>query len=170
MDELIRLDLLAQTAVFTSQGVPFMLSGEELLRNKKGVHNSYESPDSINQLNWQNKLRYPQVFEYYRNLIQLRQAFPHFRLGCADLVRKNLTFLDSPQGVVAYSISAPYADASARRVIVVLNTTRSEQLVTIPESTYRVVCSAGVIDLRGLDTLTGSQAHVAPQSALIICD
>jgi pullulanase len=40
-DELIRLDLLAQTAVFTSQGVPFMLSGEELLRNKKGVHNSY---------------------------------------------------------------------------------------------------------------------------------
>ena len=50
MDELIRLDLLAQTAVFTSQGVPFMLSGEELLRNKKGVHNSFESPDSINQL------------------------------------------------------------------------------------------------------------------------
>ena len=46
MDELIRLDLLAQTAVFTSQGVPFMLSGEELLRNKKGVHNSFESPDS----------------------------------------------------------------------------------------------------------------------------
>ena len=39
-DELIRLDLLAQTAVFTSQGVPFMLSGEELLRSKMGVHNS----------------------------------------------------------------------------------------------------------------------------------
>ena len=54
-DELIRLDLLAQTAVFTSQGVPFMLSGEELLRDKKGVHNSFESPDSINQLNWNNK-------------------------------------------------------------------------------------------------------------------
>ena len=71
-DELIRLNLLAQTAVFTSQGVPFMLSGEELLRNKKGVHNSFESPDSINQLDWQNKLRYPQVFEYYKNLIQLR--------------------------------------------------------------------------------------------------
>ena len=60
-DELIRLDLLAQTAVFTSQGVPFMLSGEELLRNKKGVHNSFESPDSINQLDWSNKTKYPQV-------------------------------------------------------------------------------------------------------------
>ena len=54
VDELIRLDLLAQTAVFTSQGVPFMLSGEELLRDKKGVHNSYESPDNINRLNWSN--------------------------------------------------------------------------------------------------------------------
>ena len=61
-EELIRLNLLAQTAVFTSQGVPFMLSGEELLRNKKGVHNSFESPDSINQLNWDNLKQYPQVF------------------------------------------------------------------------------------------------------------
>ena len=61
--ELIRLDLLAQTAVFTSQGVPFMLSGEELLRTKLGVHNSFESPDSINHLDWSNKQRYPQVFD-----------------------------------------------------------------------------------------------------------
>lgn len=35
-DELIRLDMLAQTAVLTSQGVPFILSGEEMLRDKKG--------------------------------------------------------------------------------------------------------------------------------------
>ena len=48
--ELIRIDQLAQTAVFTSQGVPFILSGEEMLRDKKGVHNSYNSPDSINHL------------------------------------------------------------------------------------------------------------------------
>ena len=40
-EELIRLDLLAQTAVFTAQGVPFMLSGEELLRDKKGVHKNH---------------------------------------------------------------------------------------------------------------------------------
>ena len=94
--ELIRLDLLAQTAVLTSQGVPFMLSGEELLRNKKGVHNSFESPDSINQLDWQNKERYPQVFEYYQDLIALRRNHPAFRLGDAHLVRKHLEFLRHP--------------------------------------------------------------------------
>src|SRR5574344_2228643 len=64
-DELIRLDLLAQTAVFTSQGVPFILAGEEMLRDKKGVHNSYCSPDSINQIPWENLKKYPQVFDYY---------------------------------------------------------------------------------------------------------
>ena len=169
MDELIRLDLLAQTAVFTSQGVPFMLSGEELLRNKKGVHNSFESPDSINQLDWQNKLRYPQVFEYYKNLIQLRKHFPHFRLGSAEQVRQKVQFLDTPKGVVAYRIEEAVG-CIVTRVIVVLNATRQEQLIEIPEANYAVVCANGVIDLNGIDTFRGNQVSVAPQSAMIIHD
>ena len=169
MDELIRLDLLAQTAVFTSQGVPFMLSGEELLRNKKGVHNSFESPDSINQLDWQNKLRYPQVFEYYKNLIQLRKHFLHFRLGSAEQVRQKVQFLDAPKGVVAYRIEEAVG-CIVTRVIVVLNATRQEQLIEIPEANYAVVCANGVIDLNGIDTFRGNQVSVAPQSAMIIHD
>ena len=169
MDELIRLDLLAQTAVFTSQGIPFMLSGEELLRNKKGVHNSFESPDSINQLDWQNKLRYPQVFEYYKNLIQLRKHFPHFRLGSAEQVRQKVQFLNAPKGVVAYRIEEAVG-CIVTRVIVVLNATRQEQLIEIPEANYAVVCANGVIDLNGIDTFRGNQVSVAPQSAMIIHD
>ena len=169
MDELIRLDLLAQTAVFTSQGIPFMLSGEELLRNKKGVHNSFESPDSINQLDWQNKLRYPQVFEYYKNLIQLRKHFPHFRLGSAEQVRQKVQFLDARKGVVAYRIEEAVG-CIVTRVIVVLNATRQEQLIEIPEANYAVVCANGVIDLNGIDTFRGNQVSVAPQSAMIIHD
>ena len=168
-DELIRLDLLAQTAVFTSQGVPFMLSGEELLRDKKDVHNSYESPDSINQLDWQNKIRYPQVFEYYKNLIKLRKKYPHFRLGSADLVRKNVKFLDAPKGVVAFIIQSPLGRADDH-VVVVLNFTKKEQCVSIPDSKYLILAASGVIDLNGMDTLKGESAVVAPQSALILED
>ena len=168
-DELIRLDLLAQTAVFTSQGVPFMLSGEELLRDKKSVHNSYESPDSINQLDWQNKIRYPQVFEYYKNLIKLRKKYPHFRLGSADLVRKNVKFLDAPKGVVAFIIQSPLGRADDH-VVVVLNFTKKEQCVSIPDSKYLILAASGVIDLNGMDTLKGESAVVAPQSALILED
>lgn len=168
-DELIRLDLLAQTAVFTSQGVPFMLSGEELLRSKKGVHNSFESPDSINQLNWDNKLRYPQVFEYYKNLIQLRKSYPHFRLGSAEQVRKNLEFLDTPKGVVAYQISAS-DDCIVRNLIVILNATRQEQTISVPQRRYRVICANGVIDIKGLDYGLRNQVTVAPQTAFILHD
>ena len=168
-DELIRLDLLAQTAVFTSQGVPFMLSGEELLRSKKGVHNSFESPDSINQLNWDNKLRYPQVFEYYKNLIQLRKSYPHFHLGSAEQVRKNLEFLDTPKGVVAYQISAS-DDCIVRNLIVILNATRQEQTISVPQRRYRVICANGAIDIKGLDYGLRNQVTVAPQTAFILHD
>ncbi len=166
-EELIRLDLLAQTAVFTSQGVPFILSGEEMLRDKKGVHNSYESPDSINHLDWSNLEKYPQVFEYYKNLIQLRKRYPHFRLGSADLVRKSVQFLDAPKGVVAYRIEATRG-CIVDHVIVVLNFTRQEQRIAIPEGKYWVLGASGVIDLNGLDLIKTNQAVVAPQTALIL--
>ena len=168
LDELIRLDLLAQTAVFTSQGVPFMLSGEELLRDKKGVHNSYESPDSINHLDWSNLEKYPQVFEYYKNLIALRENHPAFRLGNADLVRKHLEFINAPKGVVAFRLKDYAGRDDWRNIIVILNSTRQQQQINVPQGYYDVVCREGVINEKGIDLIIGNQVFVAPQSALII--
>jgi pullulanase len=168
--ELIRLDLLAQTAVMTSQGVPFMLSGEELLRNKKLVHNSFESPDSINQLDWQNKARYPQVFKYYRDLIALRKNHPAFRLGDAHLVRKHLEFLDAPAGVVAFRLKDYAGRDDWRNIIVILNANRETATVDIPKGEYTVVCKDGEIDERSAMTISDCRAAVSPQSALILHD
>ena len=168
MDELIRLDLLAQTAVFTSQGVPFMLSGEELLRDKKGVHNSFESPDEINHLDWSNKTKYPQVFEYYKNLIALRKNHPAFRLGNADLVRKHLEFLETPGKVIAFRLKNFAGRDDWRDIIVILNANKTATEVTIPEGDYTIVCCDGQINEQGLGTLQGPTALVDPQSALIL--
>jgi pullulanase len=167
-DELIRLDLLAQTAVFTSQGVPFMLSGEELLRDKKGVHNSFESPDDINQLDWSNKTKYPQVFDYYRNLIALRKHHPAFRLGNADLVRKHLEFLDAPAGTIAYRLKNYAGRDDWRDIIVILNANKTTTEVNIPDGCYTIVCQNGVINEQGMGKTTGCKVSVSPQSALII--
>ena len=167
-EELIRLDLLAQTAVFTSQGVPFMLAGEEVLRTKQGVHNSFESPDSINRIDWANKTRYPQVFNYYKNLIQLRKNHPAFRLGSADLVRKHLEFLRTPKGVVAFRLKDNAGGDTWRNVIVVLNTLKQKQSITVPKGIYHVVCRDGVINEQGMGKLRGGKVSVAPQSALIM--
>ena len=177
-EELIRLDLLAQTAVFTSQGVPFMLSGEELLRDKKGVHNSFESPDSINHLDWNNLQRYPQVFQYYKGLIQLRKHHPAFRLGNADLIRKHLEFLpvkrptarriDQPEHVMAFRLKNYAGRDDWRDIIVILNASREAQDLAIPKGNYTVVCRDGLIDEQGLGTIVGSKLTISPQSALIL--
>ena len=167
-DELIRLDLLAQTAVFTSQGVPFMLSGEEMLRDKKGVHNSYKSPDSINQLPWDNMQKYPQVFAYYQGLIALRKAHPAFRLGSAELVRKHLEFLPVGEGLVAFRLKDNAGGDAWHDIYVVLNANKYACMVDVPEDAYTSVVAAGKVNLDGIRSTTTSKLEVPAQSALIV--
>ena len=167
-DELIRLDLLAQTAVFTSQGVPFMLSGEEMLRDKKGVHNSYKSPDSINQLPWENMQKYPQVFAYYQGLIALRKAHPAFRLGSAELVRNHLEFLPVGEGLVAFRLKDNAGGDAWRDIYVVLNANKYACMVDVPEDAYTSVVAAGKVNLDGIRSTTTSKLEVPAQSALIV--
>lgn len=170
-DELVRLDLLAQTAVFTSQGVPFILSGEEMLRDKKGVHNSFNAPDSINHLDWNNLKKYPQVFDYYKGLTRLRKAHPAFRLGKAGLVRDNLRFLSAPAHCVAYCISNRNVPGEEwNNTIVILNAGKETAKVAVPGGKYTIVAKEGVIIPEGMGEMEGSETFVAPQSALIIHD
>lgn len=167
-DELIRLDELAQTAVFLSQGVPFMLSGEELMRDKKGVHNSYNSPDSINQFNWNGQFLHPQLYTYYQRLIDLRKNHKAFRLGKACCVRKHLEFLPSLPALVAFRLKDLGSKDTWQNIIVVLNGSKESREVDIPEGEYTVVACDGVIDENGLGTVKGKTVTVDPQSALII--
>lgn len=169
-DELIRLDLLAQTAVLTSQGVPFILSGEEMLRDKKSVHNSFRSPDSINRLDWNNLKRYPQVFDYYAGLIALRKAHPAFRMGKAEEVRKHLEFVDAPKGVVAFRLKDNAGGDAWRNIYVVLNSQKTPQNVTVAEGSYTTVVANGKVNADGLGFISGTTLTVAPQSALIVHD
>ncbi len=165
-ETLIRLDLLAQTAVFTSQGVPFMLSGEEMLRNKKGVHNSYNSPDSINEINWQNLKEYPQVLSYYSGLIKLRKLHPAFRLGRADLVRKHLEFLPVQEALVAFRLKDNAGGDKWKNIYVILNGSTELRTVTIPRGKYTIVCANGEVNESGLGEMEGGDVMVDSQSAL----
>ena len=169
IDELIRLDLMAQTVVMTSQGVPFMLSGEEMLRDKKGVHNSYESPDSINHLDWNNLERYPQVMEYYKNLIALRKAHPAFHMGSADMVRRNLDFLPTENCLVAYHINGSNVPGEQwGDIYVAFNSHKRARTIQVPEGTYTVVCRNIKCDANGMGTVKGGKVTIPAQSALII--
>ena len=173
--ELIRIDQLVQTAVFTSQGVPFILSGEEMLRDKKGVHNSYNSPDSINHLDWNNLQRYPQLFTYYKNLIQLRKNHPAFRLATGDKVRQHLEFLpavnskDVKQDCLVGFLLKDLQEIDAWKTIVVIyNFNKEAKEMAIPEGNYTIACCNGTIDEAGLGEVSGKEVLVDGQSALIL--
>ena len=167
--ELAKLDKLAQTAVFTSQGVPFIYAGEEVMRDKKGVHNSFESPDSINAIDWRRKAEHADVFAYYKGLIQLRKKHPAFRMGDADLVRKHLEFLPvDGSNVVVYRLKENANGDAWGDIIVVLNARKEPAKLTVPEGKYTVVCKDGFINEQGLGTLYGPEVVVPAQSALIM--
>ncbi|WP_300851857.1 type I pullulanase [uncultured Bacteroides sp.] len=167
--ELARLDKLAQTAVFTSQGIPFIYAGEEVMRDKKGVHNSYNSPDSINAIDWKRKAEHADVFAYYKGLIQLRKNHPAFRMGDADLVRKHLEFLPvEGSNLIAYRLKENANGDAWEDIIVVLNSRKENARLTVPEGKYTVVCKDGFISEGGLGTLYGPEVIVPAQSALII--
>lgn len=173
--ELIRIDQLAQTAVFTSQGVPFILSGEEMLRDKKGVHNSYNSPDSINHLDWNNLQRYPQLFTYYKNLIQLRKNHPAFRLATGDKVRQHLEFLPAVNSkdvkqdcLVGFLLKDLQGIDAWKTIVVIYNFNKEAKEMAIPEGTYTIACCNGTIDEAGLGEVSGKEVLVDGQSALIL--
>ena len=171
LDELIRLDELAQTAIFTSQGITFMLSGEEMLRDKKGVHNSFNSPDEINHLDWNNLKKYPQLFNYYKGLIQMRKNHPAFRLGNAELVRKHLEFLPTQHDcLVAFRLKDHAGGDKWNNIYVVLNGNNTIQSINIPKGKYTIVANNGVINEGGNGEMEGGEITIDAQTALILHD
>ncbi|HXK75483.1 MAG TPA: type I pullulanase [Bacteroidaceae bacterium] len=165
---LIKLDELGQTAVFTSQGIPFIQAGEEMLRDKKGVHNSFESPDSINEIDWSNKNKYHEVYSYYRGLIHMRKAHPAFHMGNADLVRKYLKFLPVDENeVVAFKINGEAVGDSWKEIVVILNGRNKTTRISVPTGIYTTVCANGHIDLKGINKISGEHIDVSPHTAWI---
>lgn len=85
-----RLSRLAFLLLLTAQGVPFIHEGTEFMRDKKGVHNSYNSPDAINAIDWQKKVDHTAFFNYVCGLIALRGKYRHFRLATSSEIRKKV--------------------------------------------------------------------------------
>ena len=169
LKEAIALQKLAETFVLTSQGIPFLYAGDEVMRNKKGVRNSYNSPDEINAIDWGNKTLFREVFDYVKNLIALRKAHPAFRLGKANLVRKHLAFLPIKEnGLIAFILKGRANGDTWKNIIVAFNSRKDFAKLAIPLGDYAIVCQNGLIDINGLGNVSGSEVILAPQSALIM--
>ena len=164
-----RVARLAQTIVFTSQGTPFMFAGEEIFRDKKGVHNSYNSPDSINAIDWDLKHLNRGQFDYYRELIKLRKEHPAFRMTTAEQVAKHLKFDNVKEpNLISYSL-IDYANGDAwKEIKVIFNGSDEAREVKIPRGKWIVIADDGKISASGLGESKGGKVTAAPRSALIL--
>ena len=162
---------LAQTAVYTSQGLPFIFAGEELYRHKQGVKNSYNKPDSINAIDWTYKTKYRDLVDYYAALAAIRHAHPGFCLGDAELVREKLEFIevDDPC-VVAFRINGLEGIDSAKSLTVLLNGSKKAVKVEIPHGNYVVLAQNGQADADGVGAYTGAYISAPATSATILAE
>ena len=167
----LRMVKLAQTAVYTSQGIPFIFNGEELYRHKQGVKNSYNQPDEINAIDWTYKTKYNDLVKYYSELAAIRHAHPGFCLGDPELVREKLQFIEvADPNVVAFRINGLEGIDSAKSLTVVLNGSKKNVKVQIPHGNYIVLAENGYADADGFGAYSGDWCAAAATSATILAE
>ncbi|MED1090949.1 type I pullulanase [Bacillus paramycoides] len=123
---------LSSSILLTSQGIPFLHAGQEFMRTKYGDHNSYKSTDSINQMDWLRRAAYNNEVEYMKGLIDLRKKYPAFRMTSAEQIKKDISFIDAPKNVVAYTIDGKGNENKTEYFMVAHNANREAVDITLP--------------------------------------
>lgn len=167
--ERIKMHKLANTVVLTSQGIPFLHAGVELLRTKDGEENSYKSSDAINKIDWSRKSKYKDVFDYYQSVINLRKNHPAFRMPTKAMIQKHLKFMDFPEGdlLIGYTISENANGDEWKDILVLLNGNQSIKTVVIPEGDWIIALDGERVDEHGLGAAR-KQINVPASSAMIL--
>lgn len=168
------MNRLCAAIVFTSQGVPFIQAGEEFLRSKplpekKGfAENSYNMPDEVNSIKWDNIHEYPDMIAYYKGLMELRKAHPVFRMQSEAEMTQNLCFLsDTPENVVAYLLKGKCADDTPENILVIFNGNDEEILYNLPEGKWKILVDDKTAGADGKKVIS-EKADVEPLSALVL--
>ena len=167
-EELMKMHKLAETIVLTSQGVSFIHAGMEFLRTKNGVENSYNSPDSINQIDWTRKEKYEDVFNYYKGLIALRKNHPAFRMTSTEQIQKHLEFLDyEGDNFLAYRLKDNANGDDWNEIVVLLNGSGLNKTIDLPSGGWILVSDGNQINEAGLRK-SGSTITVPASTAFIL--
>lgn len=172
----IAMHKLSNTLVLTSQGMPFLHAGVDFLRSKDGDHNSYKSPDTTNWLDWTLKDQYPEVYTYYKGLIELRKTYPAFRMETQEEIEQYLTFFDNTETsavkldaqMIGYVIKKG-ANGSAEDILVLFNGNLEARSVVLPEGQYKVLVDSSKVDPKG-EIILNSGEYVMPASSALVLE
>ena len=175
-ENLVAMNKLSAAIVLTSQGIPFIQSGEEFARTKVDsngvlVENSYNSPDSVNKLDWKRKEEYSDLVEYYKGLIKMRKAHNAFRMEHNSEIQDNLTFLDTNySNVIMYNINGEGVNDSWKNIVVIFNGRRHEVEIDLPGEEYIVVVNESKAGIDKLGEVHDYKVKVPAKSCYVLID
>lgn len=173
-EELVAMNKLSCAIILTSQGIPFIQSGEEFARTKVNPdgslnENSYNSPDSVNKIDWKRKEEYRELFEYYKGLISLRKSHKAFRMRKNSEIQDNLKFLRQTQkSVVGFMINGKNIGDSSERIVVIYNGRDEEVTVDLPEEDWDVVVDKEKAGTEILFSIKGDKVTLPKKSAFVL--
>lgn len=104
-EEIQEFNKFALSILLLSQGIPFIHSGNEFLRSKSMVENSYKSPVSINGIDWSLKEKNYEFYSYIRDLIKIRKSYEEFSISLSKEIDDKIKYLDIKSNLIAYTIS-----------------------------------------------------------------
>ena len=175
-EERVRMNKLAAAIILTSQGIPFIHSGDEILRTKKDlngklIENSYKSSDYVNKFDWTRKEKYIDVFNYYKGLIRLRKEHKIFRLSTAKEINDNINFLDfedNTKNIVAYIAHGENISDPLGKIVVIFNGNRNSVELNLNHNKFSVILDVNNINDKGIYEVNSNIIKVEPISALIL--
>lgn len=155
----IKMHKLSTAIVLTSQGISFLHAGQEFLRTKQGDENSFESPDSINKLDWARKAQYKEAYNYVKQLVELRKNHPAFRMMKTEDITKNLKFLEfkNPTNIVGYTISNNANGDSWNEIIVFFNGNNFQRELYLPDGEWTQVLDGEQVNEAGIRKMKGGE-------------
>ncbi|MGH0599319.1 type I pullulanase [Bacillus mycoides] len=160
---------LSSSILLTSQGIPFLHAGQEFMRTKYGDHNSYKSPDSINQMDWLRRAAFNNEVEYMKGLIDLRKKYPAFRMTSAEQIKKYVAFIDVPKNVVAYTIDGKGSGNKSEYFMVAHNANREAVDITLPsKGPWKVLVNGNQAGSKTLYVVHDNKIKVSALSSLVL--
>lgn len=160
---------LSSSILLTSQGIPFLHAGQEFMRTKYGDHNSYKSPDSINQMDWLRRAAFNNEVEYMKGLIDLRKKYPAFRMTSAEQIKKYVAFIDVPKNVVVYTIDGKGSGNKSEYFMVAHNANREAVDITLPsKGPWKVLVNGNQAGSKTLYVVHDNKIKVPALSSLVL--
>ena len=150
------MNRLAATILFTSLGKAMMYEGQEFLRSKWGIYNTYNRGDAVNAVRWTDRDRplAKQALDYYAGLVHLRTSAEGASFRVAQRPPRNYyrwLLPDNPK-LMGYVVNVPQLHAG-RGFAVLLNADDRDRAIEVElggATAWKMVGNGKEVNRKGL--------------------